>query len=84
MPLVQVPRDLKKAALDIAIWEIATMKGFNPENPADATFRMRYEDAIKWLKGVGCGSISPDGLLDSSPDYSGSAPEVFSDELRGW
>lgn len=67
LPLTAYGTDLKEAVCKIAAYNLLSARGFNPESGADANIRLRYQDAISWLKGVAKGEITPQAT-DSSTD----------------
>lgn len=69
LPITTHGGDLADAVCRIAAFNILSRRGYNPEGNADQV-RLRYEDAIEWLKGVSTGRITP-ALTDSSSSTSG-------------
>ena len=84
LPLANPGADLRRQIVNIAVYDLMSWKGFNPESGRDMNFRVRYEDAIKWLKGVADGNVTPVGIVDSTPIVSEAAPIILADDLRGW
>ncbi|WP_407540470.1 DUF1320 family protein [Deinococcus radiomollis] len=84
LPLTNTGADLRRQLVAIAVYDVMSFKGFNPESGRDMNFRVRYEDAIKWLKGVADGNVTPVGIVDSTPVVSEAAPVILADSLRGW
>lgn len=83
LPLTSWGDDLRQHVVAIAIWNLVNRKGFNPDG-VDALFRMRYEDAIDWLRRVADGRLTPDGLVDSTPETFEGASFSMSAPKRGW
>lgn len=83
MPLVAWSTDLVRNVCHVAMWNILSARGFQPEGP-DEVIRMNVSDARKWLEGVGAGRISPPGIVDSTPTKRGAAPRIASRASRGW
>lgn len=82
LPFATVPTVLKRVACDVARYHLY-------DNRPTDDVRKRYEDAIKFLKGVGDGSISigvdPIGQTPTAsdmPDYVAEAP-VFNRHTLG-
>lgn len=85
LPLVAWGDDLRRAVCQIAAYDvIAGNRGFNPEQGADVSLRLRYEDAIKWLERVAAGSLVPVAVIDSSPTTDEGSAFVITDAKRGW
>lgn len=59
-PLVAWGFDLKMACAQVSAYYIACLRGFNPALPAEDMYRLRFEQATKWLKDVANGIITPD------------------------
>lgn len=84
LPLVLfVSSSLKGAAVTIAVYDLLSLVGYNPEG-GNENYRLRYLDILKWLVSVRDGGPLPDGIEDSTPAVSEGAPDVFSDPPRGW
>jgi phage gp36-like protein len=84
LPLTNTGADLHRQLVAIALYDVMSYKSFNPESNRDMNFRMRYDDAIKWLKGVADGNVTPVGIVDSTPQVSEASPFILADTLRGW
>ncbi len=83
LPLLSWGDDLRRCVCMIAAYDlIGGNRGFNPEQGADVTLRLRYEDAIKWLERVAAGTIVPTGIVDSDADTDG--PLMESEAPLGW
>jgi phage gp36-like protein len=72
LPLVTWTYDVTLCCAQIAIYYLVQARGYNPNNPAEDTYRVRYEQCINWLKDVARGQATPQ-ITDSS---SGAAPGV--------
>ncbi len=85
LPLVVFANaSLRRATVIIAVYDLLSAIGFNPEGN-DENFRLRYLDIIKWLADIRDGDAPlPGGITDSAPDTVEGAPDVLSDEARGW
>ena len=84
LPLVASGDDLKRAECALAIYDLLGRRNYNPTgNPLDA-YRMRHDDALRWLADVRAGRITPSGIVDSSVAVSGSAPYMVTSTSRGW
>lgn len=51
-PLATWSADLTGAVVAVAAWYLMVRRGFDPDSPHDAVFRVRFEDAQKWLSEV--------------------------------
>jgi phage gp36-like protein len=72
LPLQSWGSDIKRVTCWVAAYDAAQMRGFNPAIPAEDTFRIRYEQATKWLTQVAQGVISPDVLGSNNGATIGS------------
>jgi phage gp36-like protein len=81
LPLTKWDADLRKHCSKIVIYNFLNEGGRTPTGPEDLIDK-EYSDAIKWLKGVGAGSIDPPGLVDSTPEISEESFAVVSGEPR--
>ncbi len=85
LPLSAWGDDLRRAVVHIAAWDLLCRRGFRPGDGADEAVRMRYEDAMSWLKDVSAGRVEPQGVTDASPAVAESfGVVVVSHPRRGW
>lgn len=85
LPLSAWGDDVTRATCAVAAWDSLTVRGFNPNSPADVAVRMRYEDIVRWLEKVASGAVVPQGIVDATPtvrERRGAA--VVSRPRRGW
>ena len=84
LPLVVFANaSLRRAVCIIAVWDLLSTIGFNPEGD-NTVFQDRFNSIIKWLTEIRDGDAPlPAGLVDST-DATEGTPEVSSDEARGW
>jgi phage gp36-like protein len=78
--------NLVQANCNIAVWNLLAARGYNPENPADAHIRVRYEDTMNWLKMI---SQNRAQLQQTTlvPQKAGVQPDVVCSRprhLRNW
>lgn len=72
-----IPLSIKMKVCQIAAYTLLVARGYNPENPANETMKMQYDEAISWLESIAAGKIKPP-LTDSSPDGGVSGgPDVL-------
>jgi phage gp36-like protein len=84
LPIVLWGTDLSQATCKITAYDLLSVRGFNPDGDDD-NVRKRYDDAMDWLRAVAAGSISPVGLVDSTPEESDEGgAEVLTYASRGW
>ena len=84
LPIIGTTGDLTRAVCMIAAWDIMSAQiGFDPEAAANAIWRLRYEDALRWLTDVAAGRIDA-GLTDSTATADENAPAAYTSEPRGW
>ena len=82
-PLSTWGTDITMNTCKLAAYELLSVRGFSPDG-SDDNVRTRWEDAMKWFKSVGDGSISPVGVVDSGDSGDVGGAEVFTYEDRGW
>lgn len=83
LPLTAWDDALRLHCAKIVVYHLLNAQGRQPTGPDDI-IDLGYKNAIKWLGGVGSGSIDPPGLIDSTPDVHEMAFAVESEEPRGW
>jgi phage gp36-like protein len=88
LPLITWGTDLTRAVCMIAAYDLLVGRGYNPEAGADTNIRLRYEDAIAWLKDVARGLAALDATDSSPGGEPGSStlagPRVASSSQRGY
>jgi phage gp36-like protein len=84
LPLSAWGSDIKRAVCHIASWDLMCRRGFDPENAADAAIRLRYTDALAWLKGIAAGTLTPTGVVDSTVDSDEGGAFMVSNPRRRW
>lgn len=76
-----IDQSLVDAVVQIASWRLMSRRGFDPNMPGDATIRVGYEDAIKWLTRIANGQAQICVTQSNPASYQ---PEVGSTAPRGW
>jgi phage gp36-like protein len=83
LPLSSYGASLTRHVVSIAVYDLLTRRGFNPDG-SDENVRRRYEDAIRWLERIADGRLKPADIIDSTPDEIESASYVVTRPKRGW
>lgn len=85
VPVSPIPAALTRVVVDIAVYEILLRRGYNPET-YDTNYRLRYEDAIKWLEAIYQRAADLPGVPETGVgDLStGRASRVVTRPERGW
>lgn len=90
LPIIVWGRDTRGACAAIAAYNMLAGRGFNPQaGSADEQVRLRYEDAIRWLKDCARGLATPAGIQDSTPAIDAGlveteSPLFVTTSKRGW
>jgi phage gp36-like protein len=74
--------DLRAQVCAIAAYLALSVRGFRPQSE-DENVRLRYEDAMRWLRELAAGRVDP-GLIDSTPATEDGGVVSFSAPPRGW
>lgn len=79
------PREVVEANSVMAGYSIlSSYRGFDPAG-ADENFRLRYEDAIAWLRDLAAGRAHLDEAADTTPATSEGRPRVWTGGTnRAW
>lgn len=83
LPLAAWGQDIRERVAQIAAYTMMRHRGFMPEG-VDELIVKDKDDAQRWLSKAGAGTITPSGIVDSTPNKRGGAPRVFSRPARGW
>lgn len=73
---------LVKATVVIAVWDMLSVRGYDPENPTDRSIRVRYEDTVKWLDKIANGRAMLQRPVPP-PNPQGPQPMMASNSPRG-
>lgn len=89
LPLLTVGTDVRMYASWVAAYLLLSSVGYAPENGADAVYRQRYEDALKWLAKVAAGDVTLHGTTGTDPGpptvaMASRRPAVISGTSRGF
>lgn len=68
----------------LTAYDLLVMRGFNPDNPADANIELRAKAALKWLDDVERQAAHPNVIEATSPSPALAAPLILSDNPQGW
>lgn len=67
----------------LAVWQLMSFKGFNPELASNIVFEKNLDNALKWMTKAARGEVSLASTADASPERRGGA-RLVSDTDRGW
>lgn len=76
-----IDQSLVDAVVQIASWRLMGRRGFDPNSPGDATIRIGYEDAIKWLTRIANGQAQ---ICVAQSNPASLQPQVGTTAPRGW
>lgn len=77
LPLTAWGNDLIGHVCSIAVYRLMSRRGYRAGG-VDAGFKTRYDDAIAWATKISEGTVSPPGIIDSSPGVKDGAPLLLS------
>lgn len=85
LPLTAWSDDLRAQVARLAAYDLMVTRGFNPNAGNDETLRLRHEDALRWLRDVASGTVTPD-LTDSTPSVAEEIEQtcLVSNARRNW
>ena len=83
LPLLAWGNDLRRAVCQIATYDLFVTRGYNPAAAADVNYRMRYEDAIAWLKSVARQEAQAD-VVTSDTQAQYDEPTIITSPRQGW
>ncbi|MDX1527051.1 MAG: DUF1320 domain-containing protein [Gammaproteobacteria bacterium] len=86
VPLDPYPDSIKECACKIAAWEYVSGNRGRQTGGPDEMIRLRYEDAMRWLRELRDGKVDLIGIEgETAPtEVTTTELEVYSDDLRGW
>lgn len=80
-PPVAYDPALVDAVCQIAAYRAMKLRGYNPDNPGDSSFRMGFEDAYAWLTRIANGQAVLN-VVQAQPESL--QPNVSTSEPRGY
>lgn len=84
LPLLEWGTSITRRVVHLAVYDMLSVRGFNPQRGADANIQKRYDDAMKWFRDVSEGLVEPEGVVDSSSDLDEAAPLVDQGREAQW
>lgn len=79
LPLSQpYPPEIVQTACKIAAESLISIRGFDPEDGRNRNIRLRYDDAMAWLKQVAAGEVNLPLESDATPMVHDGGPRVRS------
>lgn len=87
LPLRSWGSDLRRHCAKMVVYDLVTVRGFNPSRPGDEQIRLGREDALTWLAHIANGKIVPRVVDSSSGATEGTVSggvQVSSFESRGY
>lgn len=84
LPLTAWGDELTRAVCSLAAYDLLSNRGYDPGAGDNSNIRLRYEDAIAWLKDVAKGALSPDVTDSAVAGVEDDGPIVYTNTRRGW
>jgi phage gp36-like protein len=81
LPLVSWDEDLKALVGDLAQYRLLARRGFRPGSGNDQTSRMRYDDAIAWLRDFAKGNCELANIEDSTVTVDEDGPLIATSDI---
>ncbi len=86
LPLSAWGDDLRSCVSRLAAYDLMVTRGYAPEAGRDDQLLLRSEAAMRWLRDVAAGIVTPQGVTDATPtdttDNSGS--RMITTRPRRW
>lgn len=85
LPLTAWGDELTRAVCSLVAYDLLSNRGYDPGAGDNDNIRLRYDDALAWLKDVAKGTLSPE-VTDSAepPGIEDDGPVVYTNQRRGW
>lgn len=87
LPLTAWGDDLRAAIVHVSDWNLLATRGFDPQRGNDEVIRLRYEDAMRWLREIHAGKLLPVGMAGTTTPEASSPlrrSHLFNQRDRGW
>ena len=69
------PDEIIRVCVVLSAYDLIQYRGYNPDE-YDANFRLRYEDAVRWLEQLAAGTVSLSELADATGSIHEGRPRV--------
>lgn len=86
LPLSVWGDDLRACVCRLAAYDLMVTRGYNPTAGADENLLLRHDHAMRWLRDVASGAVSPAGIVDATPADTTDNETTFAvtSSSRGW
>lgn len=86
LPLSAWGDDLRATVARLAAYDLMVTRGYDPSAGRDDQLRLRYEDAMRWLRDFAAGRIDSPSMIDATPTDTSDegASYASSARRRGW
>ena len=86
LPLTSWGDDLRRCNCLGAAWDVLRVRGYDPQANNDEAVRLGFEDAMRWLRDVAAGKVTPVGIVDSTPSEDEATEQTFcvTNTRRNW
>ncbi len=84
LPLASWADDLRRCVCAVAAYDLMVTRGFAPSAANDEHLRLRYEDAMRWLRDISAGHIIPSGMVDATPTETEGLTYAVMSTRRRW
>lgn len=84
LPIVSWDQDLRKAVACLAVYDLLSSNGYEPDSGKDSVVETRRNNSVSWLKRVADGGLRPPGIVDTTPVIRETEVQVVSWQSRGW
>jgi phage gp36-like protein len=86
LPLSSWGDDLRRCNCQGAAWDVLRVRGYDPNAGGDEAVRLGFEDAMKWLRDVSAGRVTPSSIVDSTPstDEPSQQTVMVTNRRRNW
>ena len=86
LPLSAWGDDLRAQVSRLAAYDLMVTRGYDPAVGADENLLLRHDHAMRWLRDVASGAVSPAGIVDATPSDTTDDETTFAvtSSSRGW
>lgn len=84
LPFTKWGNDVRRVVAVLATYDLLVVRGYNPASGADINLRLRYDDALAWLRQVSRQEAHPDVTPSMAQAAGYDDPHVSTHALRGW
>lgn len=84
LPLSVWGKDIRRACALLAAYDLLLSRGIFRDESQQKNLQLQYDQIIKWLEKIRDGIVTPDGMVDATPEVNNGGGVLYTRAKRGW